>query len=236
MTFFARHWSTYRRVLDNDLMEHRALTAAVGKTIEAWLSRRDPRAPAPHLVDLGCGDLSLLPPLLRRLPLASFTGLDMNAAVLPLAAEALGPVPFPCRFLEGDLLAWAEAAPEPEQPPVDLLISSFAIHHLEGADKGRFLAGCRRRLAPGGLLLWADVFREPGESRDTYVARYSARVQGWEPLEPERRQEVIAHLSQWDHPAERELIEQEAQAAGWDWRWAWQGRHRAEALAVLRPG
>ena len=86
MTFFARHWLTYRRVLEHDLMEHRALTAALGAAIDAWLARRGPAAAAPHLVDLGCGDLALLPPLLRRLPLASWTGLDLNPAVLPLAA------------------------------------------------------------------------------------------------------------------------------------------------------
>lgn len=232
MTFFSRHWSTYRQVLEHDLMEHGALTAALTQTIDTWLALRGPGAPAPHGVDLGCGDLSLLPPLLRRLPLASFTGLDLNGAVLPLAADALGPVPYPCRFLEGDLLAWAEAEPE---PPVDLLLSSFAIHHLQEPDKRRFLRGCRRRIATGGLLLWADVFRAPGESRDSYVARYSARVHRWSPLEPERQEEVIAHLSQWDHPADPEAIARQAEAAGWQWQWAWQGQHRAEALAVLTP-
>jgi SAM-dependent methyltransferase len=233
MDFFARHWSTYRRVLEHDLMEHRALTAALGEAIDAWLARRGPGAPAPHLVDLGCGDLALLPPLLRRLPLASFTGVDLNPAVLPLAAEALGPVPYPCRFLAGDLLAWAEA--EPDDPPVDVVISGFAVHHLNEADKRRFLAGCRRRLATGGLLLWADVFRPTAETREAYVARYSERVRGWSPLETDRQEEVIAHLSQFDFPADREAIVQEAAAAGWRWQWAWQGHHDAEALAVLSP-
>lgn len=233
MTFFSRHWSTYRQVLEHDLMEHGALTAAITRTVDDWLEQRGSGAPAPHAVDLGCGDLSLLPPLLRRLPLASFTGLDLNGAVLPLAGEALGPVPYPSRFLEGDLLAWAEA--EPEGPPVDLLLTSFAVHHLQEPDKGRFLRGCRRRIAPGGLLLWADVFRAPGESRDSYVGRYCARVHGWSPLEPERQEEVIAHLSQWDHPADPEAIVKEAEAAGWQWQWGWRGQHRAEALAVLRP-
>ncbi|KEF40862.1 MAG: SAM-dependent methyltransferase [Cyanobium sp. CACIAM 14] len=240
MTFFARHWSTYRRVLDHDLMEHRALTAALAAAIDSWLVARGPTAPAPHLVDLGCGDLALLPPLLRRLPLASYTGFDLNGAVLPLAAEALGPVPWPCRFLEGDLLAWAEAEPDAagdgaHGEPVDLVLSGFAVHHLEEAGKRRFLAGCRRRIAPGGLLLWADVFREPGESRAAYVARYSGRVRGWTPLESERQEEVIAHLSQWDHPADRDAIRREAEAAGWHWQWAWQGSHGAEALALLTP-
>ncbi|AFY28683.1 methyltransferase [Cyanobium gracile] len=239
MTFFSRHWDTYRRVLEHDLMEHGALTAALTRTIDGWLEQRGPAEPHPHAVDLGCGDLSLLPPLLRRLPLASFTGLDLNGAVLPLAAEALRAVPYPSRFLEGDLLAWAEAEPDgpegPEPPPVDLILSSFAVHHLQEEGKRRFLRGCRRRIAPRGLLLWADVFRAPGEDRDTYVGRYSARVHGWSPLEPERQKEVIAHLSQYDHPADPEWIVAEAEAAGWRWQWGWQGQHRAEALAVLRP-
>jgi SAM-dependent methyltransferase len=228
---FRRQWTTYRRVVDNDLMEHRGLTAALAAAIDGWLAERDPAAPSPHLVDLGSGDLGLLPPLLRRLPLASFTALDLNGAVLPLAAEALGPVPYPCRFAEGDLLGWAEA----DGPPVDVVISGFAVHHLQEAEKERFLRGCRRRLAPGGLLLWADVFRPAGESREAYVARYCERVHGWTPLEPDRQEEVIAHLSQWDYPADRATIEQVAAAAGWHWRWLWQGLHDAEALAALTP-
>lgn len=224
---FRRQWTTYRRVVDHDLMEHRGLTAALAAAIDGWLAERDPAAAPPHLVDLG-----LLPPLLRRLPLASFTALDLNGAVLPLAAEALGPVPYPCRFVEGDLLGWAEA----DGPAVDVVISGFAVHHLHEPEKERFLQGCRRHLAPGGLLLWADVFRAAGESREAYVARYCERVHGWTPLEADRLEEVIAHLSAWDHPAEREAIEQVAAAAGWRWRWLWQGSHDAEALAGLTPG
>lgn len=226
---FRRNWTTYRRVVEHDLMEHRGLTEALAATLDDWLAERGPAAAAPDLVDLGCGDLGHLPPLLRRLPLASFTALDQNGAVLPLAAEALGPVPYPCRFEEGDLLGWAET----DGPPVDVVFSGFAVHHLQEAEKERFLRGCHRRLAPGGLLLWADVFRPAGESREAYVARYSKRVQDWTPLEADRREEVIDHLSSWDYPADRATIEQVAAAAGWSWRW--QGSHDAEALAALTP-
>jgi hypothetical protein len=60
-------------------------------------------------------------------------------------------------------------------------------------------------------------------------------VHGWTPLEADRQEEVIAHLSAWDYPADREAIEQVAAAAGWRWRWLWQGHHDAEALAALTP-
>jgi SAM-dependent methyltransferase len=234
MDFFDRQWATYRAVVDHDLMQHRALTAALGEALEAWLAARPAGAAPPRMVDLGCGDLAVMAPLLRRLPLGSYLGVDLSAPVLPRAANALGPVPYPCRWREQDLLAWAEAEPGPE--PVDLLHSAFAIHHLGDDDKARFLRLCRRHLAPDGLFLWADVFRPPGEERPAYVARYVGRIRsGWGVLTPEQQQPVIDHLSQFDFPPDREAIRRVAEACGWRWQWLWQGDHRAEALALLTP-
>ena len=238
MDLFEHQWASYRAVVEHDLMEHRALAAATAEAIDDWFARRPPSAAAPQLMDLGCGDLALLAPLLRRLPLAAYTGLDLTPAVLPLAAAALGPVPYPCHWLQGDLLVWASepTASAEGAAPVHLLHSAFAIHHLSDGQKADFLAGARRRMSSDGLLLWADVFREPGEGLDHYRQRYSSRIrEGWQPLSREQQEQVIAHLSQFDNPAERGRVEAMAAAAGWSWRWVWQGKHRAEALAVLTP-
>ena len=237
MDLFNWQWATYRRVVDQDLMEHRALSAAVATAIDSWMesvvSDRSQRE-QPRLVDLGCGDLGQLAPLLRRLPLGSYLGIDLSAQVLPLAAAALGPVSYPCRWRELDLLSWAEED-KPRQP-LDILHSAFAIHHLSDGEKARFLQLCRRRIAPGGLFLWADVFREPGESRDAYGARYVERIcSTWTDLSEEERERVITHLLSFDHPADRAAIQAAAAAAGWHWQWLWQGSHQAEALALLTP-
>jgi cyclopropane fatty-acyl-phospholipid synthase-like methyltransferase len=237
MDLFNRQWATYRQVVDQDLMEHRALSTAVAKAIDTWMesvgSDRGKREP-PRLVDLGCGDLGLLAPLLRRLPLGSYLGIDLSAQVLPLAAAALGPVAYPCRWRELDLLSWA-AADNPAQP-VDILHSAFAIHHLSDGEKARFLDLCRRRIAPGGLFLWADVFRQPGESRDAYGARYVERIRNtWTELSQEERERVVTHLLSFDHPADPVVIQAAAAAAGWRWKWLWRGTHQAEALALLTP-
>jgi SAM-dependent methyltransferase len=185
------------------------------------------------MVDLGCGDLALLAPLLRRLPLGSYTGLDLAPMVLPLAQAALGEAPYPTHWQEGDLLTWAQ---ESAAESTDILHSAFAIHHLDDAGKARFLLEARRRISPDGLFLWVDVFREPGESRPAYIARYVNRIRaGWQPLTPEQQEHAISHLSSFDIPADRDAIAATAQACGWSWRWAWQGSHNAEAMAVLTP-
>jgi cyclopropane fatty-acyl-phospholipid synthase-like methyltransferase len=238
MDFFERQWSSYRAVVEHDLMEHRAAAAAAATTLHAWLAQRPAAATAPALIDLGCGDLARMAPLLRELPLSRYTGLDLAAVVLPLAQQALGPVGYATHWREGDLLGWAEAQdgadPALDQP--DILHSAFAIHHLSEAQKCSFLEGARRRIQPGGLFIWVDVFREPDESRDAYIARYCQRISSsWPQLNAKQQEHVIAHLSQFDLPADRASIQQSAEAAGWRWEWAWQGQHRAEAMAVLAP-
>jgi cyclopropane fatty-acyl-phospholipid synthase-like methyltransferase len=238
MDFFERQWTSYRAIVEHDLMEHQAVARATAAGIDSWLAARPAGAPAPHLVDLGCGDLALLAPLLQRLPLASYTGLDLTAAVLPLAKQALGAVPYPSHWLEADLLAWAQADPANASGarPVDILHSAFAIHHLTDPDKATFLQAARQRIAPGGVFLWVDVFRQPGESREEYVARYKRRIAAqWPQLTAEQQQHVTSHLSTYDIPADRQAIEAAATVAGWRWSWGWHGAHQAEAMAVLTP-
>ena len=238
MDFFAQQWTTYRTVVDHDLMEHQGLREALSQALAAWFQARSADAPAPTLVDLGCGDLAQLGPLLQALPLAGYTGLDLTEAVLPLAAAQLEGAAFPRHWRCGDLLAWAQGdlADDPNPEPVDLIHSSFAVHHLADADKRAWLEGCRRRIRPNGLLLWADVFRPAGETLETYLQRYLQRVgERWLVLSDAQRQLVQGHVGQFDIPAERGVIEAAATQAGWHWRWAWQGSHNAEAMAVLTP-
>lgn len=236
MDFFAQQWASYRAVVEHDLMEHQAVAAATAAVLEGWLAAREEGAAAARMVDLGCGDLALLAPLLRRLHLGSYTGLDLTAQVLPLAQQALGEVRYPCQWIEGDLLRWADEARADGDEPVDILHSAFAIHHLSDSEKQTLLENLRSRIAPGGLFIWVDVFRDAGESRDAYVQRYLQRIAtGWPQLSLAQREHVSQHLAAYDNPAERSAIESAAEAAGWHWRWAWSGAHRAEAMAVLTP-
>jgi trans-aconitate methyltransferase len=236
MDFFAQQWSSYRAVVEHDLMEHQAVASATAAALEGWLAARSAEAPAARMVDLGCGDLALLAPLLRRLPLDAYTGLDLTPQVLPLAQRALGDVAYPCRWIEGDLLRWASDPASDGDNPLDVIHSAFAIHHLSDPEKQSLLECLRTRIAPGGIFIWVDVFREPGESRDTYVQRYQQRIASrWPQLSAQQREHVSSHLAAYDHPADRAAIEATATAAGWHWSWAWNGAHQAEAMAVLTP-
>ena len=236
MDLFAQQWASYRAVVEHNLMEHQAVAASTAATLENWLAARSAEAQPPRMVDLGCGDLALLAPLLQRLPLGSYTGLDLTAEVLPLAQQSLGTVAYPCRWLAGDLLRWASDSAGDHEERVDILHSAFAIHHLSDPEKQTLLECLRTRIAPGGLFIWVDVFREPGEARDAYVKRYLNRIaSSWPQLTAQQQEHVSSHLATYDNPADRGAIEEAASAAGWQWLWAWNGTHRAEAMAVLSP-
>lgn len=244
IAFFERDWNTYHTIVAQDLMEHRALTTACEAALRAWLRERQqtlPSAAAPTMVDLGCGDLTALAPLLRQLPLGAYTGIDLTPTVLPLAAATLGPVPYPTVWRQGDLLNWAtghdpDSGSATNDACVDIVHSAFAIHHLNDAEKRTVLQGVRERIAPSGLFLWADVFRRPGEPESAANARYGARVLAeWSPLSEEQKQHTIQHIQSLDHPADRSAIQATAEHCGWRWQWLWQGRHDSEALALLTP-
>ncbi len=238
-SLFEQQWQTYRTVLEHDAMEHRAAANAAASALHLWMAERPGHKPPPTLIDLGCGDLARMADVFRALPLSAYTGLDLAASVLPLAARAMGEAPFPCTWQQGDLLSWAvrpDSPAEDNKPErVDVIHSAFAIHHLSESQKIQFLRGALQRIEPDGLLLWVDVFQNADDTRDTYLDRYIDRVRRWPGLNALQIQAIVEHMQQCDWPARRGSIETIATEEGWRWHWGWRGSHGSEALAVLRP-
>jgi 2-polyprenyl-3-methyl-5-hydroxy-6-metoxy-1,4-benzoquinol methylase len=140
----------------------RKVTAAVLEAAEA--------RPGMRIVDLGCaaGTLSL--------PLA-----ESGAHVL-----AVDPSPAAVRQLHeeawqrglGDLECVAAPIENLRLPPgsVDLVVSSYALHHLRDADKARLVTAVFGWLRPEGRLLIADMmFGRGGSRRDREIIAYKLR-------------------------------------------------------------
>lgn len=231
MEFFERQWRTYREVVDHDWMEHRGITTAATEALRSWMQQHPERRGKARLLDLGCGDLALMGPVFGGLELGSYVGVDLTEQVLPLARAALGRSPFDISLHHTDARAFIAT-----QHDVDLVHASLVLHHLRDEDKAVFLAELRRVVQPQGAFVWADVFREPGETRADFVSRYAERIRrDWTAVGKDDREAIITHVTSFDYPADREEIVVAAGRAGWDWQWLWQGHHRAEAVALLTP-
>lgn len=126
-----------RYLAERDAIPHRAEGfAAMFEVIGA------PR----RVLDLGTGDGLLLAMVLDHAPTATGVGLDFQPEMLRRAEE---------RFAGDDRVAFLHhdlERPLPDLGPFDLVVSSFAIHHV-GDDRKRTLAReVFERLEPGGLF------------------------------------------------------------------------------------
>ena len=113
-------------------------------------------------LELGVGTGLLTQRLLERFPNARVTGVDGSSEMLAIGKRKLAA--FGKRFtpivssFEG--CDWNRAAGR----PYDLIVSSFALHHMDHAGYPDFFTGMLRLLRPGGQLLVADLVRTPHEN------------------------------------------------------------------------
>ncbi|MDG4838542.1 class I SAM-dependent methyltransferase [Micromonospora sp. WMMD967] len=114
------------------------------------------RAPG-RVLDLGGGPGLLAERMVRRWADAEVTLMDIDPVLLALARGALtGKV----RVLEGDLSTpgWVDHA----GGHYDLLTVVMTLHYLPPAQVRAFYDDARRCLAPGGLLIVADLMPDEG--------------------------------------------------------------------------
>lgn len=113
-------------------------------------------ADAPLLaLDLGVGTGYFTRCFLEAFPQATLVALDGAPEMIRLAEERLGPLVQRVRFLVGDFRELESLVLGPDS--LDLVFSSFALHHLNPAEKLRLFCQANQLLRPGGWLLNADL-------------------------------------------------------------------------------
>lgn len=120
-----------------------------------------PRFPGPgHILELCCGEGLLAEQLLSQHPTLSVYGLDGSALMLQRAAERLAR--FGERFYSGafDLFSdsWRHA-----NAPFRAVVTSLALHHLDGLQKQELFRDIYPLLMPGGAFIIADIMAPSNE-------------------------------------------------------------------------
>jgi 2-polyprenyl-3-methyl-5-hydroxy-6-metoxy-1,4-benzoquinol methylase len=122
--------------------------------------------PDAQVVDLGCGTGQISLPLASRG--ARVLAVDVSPAMvgrMRSEADRLG-----VTSLDGLAMPIEELVLPPES--VDLVVSSYALHHLRDADKARLVSAAFEWLRPGGRLMIADMmFGRGATSRDRAIIR-----------------------------------------------------------------
>lgn len=208
-TRWFNQWHVYRSIVDADWMAHREIFRA----IRSWVLLCHP---GPFtLLDLGCGDAGFIQATFADTGLWAYTGVDASAAALAQARSELAGARFQVRLVEADMLAALRAGSSPFTGTCDVMLASYAVHHLPLPAKQDFFRLARARLAPGGSLLFADIFRRDEETREHYLDRYVGMMrQAWTALAPEALASTIEHVVQRDFPETAEAIGGMARDAG----------------------
>ena len=129
---------------------------------------------AQHILDLGTGDGRLLSLLSRDRPGTLGVGLDMSQPMLQAARERLA-ADRRITLLQHDL-----AEPLPALGRFDVVVSSFAIHHLEHERKQSLYGEIFNILEPGGVF--ANLEHVASSTHRLHLAFFAAIG---EPLEDE---------------------------------------------------
>jgi 2-polyprenyl-3-methyl-5-hydroxy-6-metoxy-1,4-benzoquinol methylase len=189
---FISNWRVYQKVISSDYMFHRKFGSLVGDHIKSIQTRL-------RILDMGCGDASLISHLLDPSTVLFYKGLDLSAPALDLAADNLKATGVPYELANGPM----EELIQTEDGKYDLVYSSYAIHHLQDQQKSELLHMIADKLEDGGRFIWTDVFRAKGQSRVQYLENYMKMItEEWTDLTPDEKKLIDDHIHNFDFPAE----------------------------------
>ena len=203
---FVDTWTVYKKIVQSNFMFHQAIY----RTVDHLLQKRD-SAPF-SLLDLGCGDIENIHPLLLRRNVAHYVGVDLSEVALKLADERLHNLRLKVELEVDDMVDFLERD-DPQN--FDVIFSGFALHHLSTTDKQRFLMAVKKRLTPEGEFILVDVFRDEGQDLPDYLDAYCGKMANeWKTLTEEEMDYAITHVREFDMPETLKTLEILASKAG----------------------
>jgi SAM-dependent methyltransferase len=109
--------------------------------------------PDPHVLDLGCGPAAIGARLSRRLPAATYVGVDLDPVLLHLGRSVADGGRLRLERRDLTVPGWSDGL---GSRPWDVVVSSTALHWLSTAQLTAVVGEARRAMAPHGVLLNAD--------------------------------------------------------------------------------
>jgi tRNA (cmo5U34)-methyltransferase len=123
--------------------------------------------PVPHVLDLCCGEGLLSEAYLRRHASGRVTILDGSEQMLVVAARRLAPFGDRYTAIQADI---ADSCWRDPSAGYGGVMTSLAVHHLDGAGKQALYRDIRAMLAPGGVFVMADLVEPTGPAARTLAA------------------------------------------------------------------
>lgn len=166
-TYFNAHWQRYQNTIKSNTLYHREMLLTLQQFLSEHMGNH-----GFSFVDVGCGDSSTVAPILADTSIAHYIGIDAAKDVLKMAASSLANVQCEKEFITDDMIT----AVSHLSKPVDIIYTSYAVHHLTSQDKAHFIEQCQQKLKPHGFLLMVDGVLNSNQTRNEWLDALENRM------------------------------------------------------------
>jgi SAM-dependent methyltransferase len=131
---------------------------------------------------------------------------------LKLAEVNMAAVKCQREFICGNMEDAVSALPS----DIDIIFSSYAVHHLSRQKKAEFILNCQRKLRHGGYFILVDGVLMPGQTRDEWLDALENRMRATQHMSPDELQFRMEHPRADDFPEAVETYGQIAAEQKWE--------------------
>lgn len=205
--YFNENWQRYQISVKSNMLYHREMLAALRQFLATNRGTR-----TFSFVDVGCGDSSTVAPLFTDFAITKYIGIDAAADVLKMAANSLAHLECEKEFIADNM---KRAIPRLASP-VDIIFTSYAVHHLSFSDKFNFIESCKQKLNQNGFLLMVDGVLKANQTRDEWLNALQKRMETTIPdISPDEVAFRMQHPRLDDYPESIETFSNIAQQQMW---------------------
>lgn len=203
--FFCQ-WEIYRLCIEHNTLFHREVGAILHDELHSC-------GEAFSFLDLACGDADLTAAALSGTRCSAYTGVDFSAPALALATNKLEGLRCPRTLHEADFSEFLRGNDE----AFDIIYLGLSLHHLELQAKRSAMHDLRRATATDGALYLFEPILHGNETRQGYVARWVAAMDGpYSDFPPAARAALREHVTQSELPESAQDYQAFATEAGFN--------------------
>ncbi len=204
--YFNANWQRYQRTLASNTLYHREMGDALNRFIKE-------KFPNPlTIVDVGCGDCSAIVPILADKQIKNYIGIDAAPDILKMAEENMKVIQCKKEFICDDMSRAIINIPA----SIDIIYTSYAVHHLSSQEKFNFIQNAKNKLNKGGYLIMVDGVLDDNQTRDEWLESLANRMQLTQNLTQEELEFRMQHPRADDHPESIKKLKEFSQIQQWN--------------------